>query len=101
MPGTRPDPKLLIGQDPSNVPMSCQRMMAKAGKADTIWIGPEDAVQLSDKEQRQHDLAHNILCHLAVRAPLAHKSGHPGGPLSAFTFSYGVYKQRDPSVDQP
>ncbi len=41
------------------------------------------------------------MAHLCVRAPTAHSSGHPGGPLSSFTFGYSLSTRRDPSVDQP
>lgn len=41
------------------------------------------------------------MCHLCVQAPTKHASGHPGGPLSAFTFSYLLQQYRDPAVDQP
>jgi transketolase len=56
---------------------------------------------LNAEEQTRYDLAHTILRHLSVRAPRAHKSGHPGGPLSAFTFAYLLSKRRNPHVDQP
>ena len=97
----RPDSSTLIGQGPHDVPMSCQRLLQHSEKVDTVWIGPEESERLSDDELHAYELAHTIIRHLAVMAPLTHKSGHPGGPLSAFTFSYFVTKMRDPAVDQP
>ncbi len=97
----RPDVQSLIGKDQKDVPMSLQRVVASAGTGEWIWIGPGDAAPLSAEEKRAHDLARTILCHLAVQAPVKHKSGHPGGPLSAFTFAYMVSKMRDPHRDQP
>lgn len=98
---TRPDAKTLTGKDAHDVPMSLQRIAAAAEPGERFWIGPDESIGLSNEEIEQYELAHNILKHLAVTAPLAHKSGHPGGPLSAFTFSYWVMKLRDPKVDQP
>ena len=98
---TRPNKETLLGKDVKDVPMSCQRVMDSVDPGKMIWIGPDEAASLTDEEQKQYELAHQVLQHLAVQAPLTHKSGHPGGPLSAFTPSYWVYKMRDPSVDQP
>ncbi|MBU1123981.1 hypothetical protein KJ652_05310 [Patescibacteria group bacterium] len=84
-----------------DAPQSCQRVIASSTKGEHIWIGSDDAVTLSKDDQKAYDLAHTIQRHLVVQAPLKHKSGHPGGPLSAFTFSYFVYKRRNPQVDQP
>jgi len=82
--------------------MSLQRLAAHWNeRAESIWIGPDDAVDLAHDEKRAYELAHHILCHLAIQAPTKHASGHPGGPLSAFTFAYTLSKMRDPSVDQP
>ncbi|TSC79616.1 MAG: transketolase [Candidatus Peregrinibacteria bacterium Gr01-1014_25] len=81
--------------------MSLQRVASSASHVEPIWIGPTQAVTLDDTDRKVYDCAHKILCHLAVQAPTAHASGHPGGPLSAFTFAYWVTKRRDPSVDQP
>jgi transketolase len=83
------------------VPQSLQRVLATSVKYDGVWIGPKEAASLSTEDQHAYDLAFTIMRHLAVRAPREHKSGHPGGPLSAFTFAYLVSKRRDPSVDQP
>ena len=98
---TRPDANTLIGKNPNEVPMSLQRIAEAASPGDRYWIGPDDATGLTEAEAEQYELAHDILKHLAVQAPLRHKSGHPGGPLSAFTAAYWVYKLRDPLVDQP
>jgi len=81
--------------------MSCQRIMGAAAPGEMFWVGPGEAFALTEEEKRQYELAHNIMKHLAVQAPLAHKSGHPGGPLSAFTACYCLYKILDPAVDQP
>jgi len=98
---SRPDRKDLIGKDPSIVPMSAQRVLAANPELETIWIGPNDGVTLSDDERRQYELAHKIMCHLCIQAPFDHQSGHPGGPLSSFTFAYMLGKIRNPHVDQP
>lgn len=101
MPTSRPDQKDLIGKDPSIVPMSAQRVLGAHPEVQTLWIGPDDAVKLSDDERKQYELAHAIMCHLCISGPIAHASGHPGGPLSAFTFAYCLSKVRNPHVDQP
>ena len=101
MPTHRPDIKKLLGKDVKEVPMSCQRVMAAADPGKMFWIGPDAAATLSKEEKQQYTLAHQIIEHLAIQAPLAHKSGHPGGPLSAFTFCYWINKFRNPAVDQP
>lgn len=101
MPSTRPDAKEVAGKDLQIAPMSCQRVLAAASQAEPIWIGPDDAKKLSEDDQTAHDAAHTILRHVAIQAPAKHKSGHPGGPLSAFTCCYMVNKHRDPTVDQP
>ena len=98
---TRPDAQSLNGKDPKEVPMSLQRIVTAASPGERIFIGPKDASPLNEKEVEQYELAHAILKYLAVMAPLTHKSGHPGGPLSAFTPCYWVYKLRDPLLDQP
>lgn len=97
----RPDIKQLLGKDVKEVPMSCQRVLESAVPGEMFWIGPDTASSLNADEQKQYELAHNVLKHIAIQAPREHKSGHPGGPLSAFTPAYWVYKMRDPSVDQP
>lgn len=98
---TRPDAASLTGKDVNEVPMSLQRIAAAASPGDRFWVGPSEASALSEQEVEQYEIAHTIIRHLAVMAPLVHKSGHPGGPLSAFTPCYWVYKLRKPSVDQP
>lgn len=98
---SRPDLKTLIGQPVSDVPASCQRVMAAVSPGEHVWIGPNDAVTPSKEEQTAYELAHAILCHLCIEAPIKHASGHPGGPLSAFTFAYALSLTRNPAVDQP
>lgn len=97
----RPDKTSLIGKDVKTVPMSCQRVMQASDPVDSVWIDESAKPLLTEEEMTAYGAAHKILCHLAIEAPRAHKSGHPGGPLSAFTFSYFVNKYRDPAVDQP
>ena len=94
----RPDHTSL---DPKSTPVSCKHVLASATTGERIWIGPKQASSLPESDARQYDLAHALMCHMAVRAPTAHASGHPGGPLSAFTFAYALSKRRDPAVDQP
>ncbi|MFH0770976.1 MAG: transketolase C-terminal domain-containing protein [Candidatus Peregrinibacteria bacterium] len=102
MPSQRPDIGSLRGKKPETVPFSCQRILSEAAKkGERIWIGPNDAKKLPAAEEHAYSLAKSILCHLAVEAPLKHKSGHPGGPLSAFEIGYCITKHRNPSVDQP
>ncbi len=98
---SRFDSHAFPGQDPSIVPMSLQRIAKSTRMAVPVWIGPADAAKLSPDELKAYDLAHKILCHLVIQAPLKHASGHPGGPLSAFTLAYMLSARRDPSVDQP
>lgn len=98
---SRPDSKTLIGKDPSVVPMSAQRVIGSASAGEHIWVGPSDGKKISKEAQEQYDLAHKIMCHLAISGPVAHASGHPGGPLSAFTFAYALSKHRNPHIDQP
>lgn len=97
----RPNSSQLRGKDPHEVPMSLQRIAQAASPGDRLWIGPDDAKPLSPEEVSQYEIAHTIIRHLAVMAPLTHKSGHPGGPLSAFTLGYWIYKMRNPAIDQP
>lgn len=98
---SRPRASALIGKEPKEVPLSLQRVAATWREAETVWIGPEDAVKLSKEDRETYGLAHSIMCHLCVRAPTKHGSGHPGGPLSAFTFAYFLGKLRNPAIDQP
>lgn len=81
--------------------MSLQRIAGSVIPGERIWIGPKDAAKIDTKEQEAYDLAHKIMMRLSIEAPLFHKSGHPGGPLSAFTFSYEVCRRRDPANDEP
>jgi len=97
----RPDVQSLIGKDVNDVPMSCQRVMGSAEKGEWMWIGPDMAKPFTADELKAYNLAHAILGHLVVQAPVKHKSGHPGGPLSAFTFAYMLGKARNPAIDQP
>jgi len=85
----------------TDAPLSCQRILAASEKGEFLWIGPTEANKLSKEDQKAYDLAHTILKHLVIQAPLKHKSGHPGGPLSAFTPCYWIMKRRNPSTDQP
>lgn len=98
---SRPDSKTLIGKPAVDVPMSAQRVLAANIEREAYWIGPKDAATLSTEDRKQYELAHKIMCHLCIQAPFNHQSGHPGGPLSAFTFAYALSKRRDPHVDQP
>ena len=83
------------------LPHSLQRIRAAATQGGRFLIGPADASPQSKEEKRQYELAHTIIRHLAIEAPHRHKSGHPGRPLSAFTFAYHIYKTRNPHRDQP
>lgn len=86
--------------DPS-VPHSLRRVAAATSTVAPVWIGPAEATGLGKGALEGYELAHKILCHLAIQAPTKHSSGHPGGPLSAFTFAYQLAMRRDPAVDQP
>ncbi|OIO53616.1 hypothetical protein AUJ46_04460 [Candidatus Peregrinibacteria bacterium CG1_02_54_53] len=97
----RPDAQSLIGKPLNDVPMALQRVMKSSQRGERIWVGPKEAATLSDEERKTYTLAQQILCHLAVQAPVKHGSGHPGGPLSAFTFAYFLSALRDPAQDQP
>lgn len=81
--------------------MSLQRVMKSVQKGERIWVGPHEATPLSKDEMKAYSLAETVLSHLVIQAPLKHASGHPGGPLSAFTFSYFLSALRDPKHDQP
>ncbi len=97
----RPPVSSLIGKDPQEVPMSLQRILKESSKVDSVWIGPKEAAKLTKEEQEAYDSAHTIIRHMAVEMPRSPSSGHPGGPLSSFTFAYFLSKLRDPAVDQP
>jgi len=92
---------MLLGKDPSIVPKSLQRILEAEHYAEPQWIGPAEAKPLQREELEAYTLAHQIMCHLCVQAPTKHTSGHPGGPLSSFTFAYFLYRRRNPSFDQP
>jgi len=79
--------------------MSLQRIAAASSTGDRHWIGPKEAKKLFKEEIDAYALAHQIMAHLCIQAPTKHKSGHPGGPLSAFTFTYFVHKRRNPEID--
>ncbi len=97
----RPDAKTLSGKPVQEFPASLQRVLSQPSAPESIWIGPKQAAKISADDTKAYEAAHTIMCHLAVRAPTAHSSGHPGGPLSAFTFAYFLSKRRDPSIDEP
>ena len=99
MSSTRPSLKDIVGS--KDAPMSLQRIMQSSDKGEMIWIGPKDAAKITKEESDAYKTAHGIMMRLSIEAPLKHKSGHPGGPLSAFTFAYLLSKRRDPSIDQP
>ena len=94
-------PKKASILDSTDAPMSLKRVFTSSTQGEHVWIGPDDAKELSSEDQQAYDAAHTIIRHLAVEAPRAHQSGHPGGPLSAFTISYLASIRRDPAVDQP
>lgn len=83
------------------MPHSAQRILNAESVTQRLWVGPKSARTLLDKELEAYELAHDIMKHLCIQAPLKHKSGHPGGPLSAFTFTYGLLRRRDPKIDAP
>ena len=83
----------------SKVPFSLKRLQKSQPQTERIFIGSEQETVTTSEEVKQYTLAHNIMKHVAVQAPLLHKSGHPGGPLSAFTFAYQLLHTRDPLLD--
>jgi len=95
MPSSRPDKKMLLGKDAHEVPMSLQRIVSATEQGERLWIGPKEAAVLSKDDKKAYDLAHTVMAHLCVRAPTLHSSGHPGGPLSSFTFAYFLSARRD------
>ncbi len=99
MPRSRPRSKDLLGKEPSVVPLSLQRILSSESEAPRVWVGPEEAKQLLPDETEAYAVSHDIMKWLAIEAPRKHKSGHPGGPLSAFTFCYGIVRRRDPHQD--
>jgi len=78
---------------------SLKRIRAASSTVDVIRIGAAEAKTLPEEDAKAYALAHDIVKHLSISAPLKAQSGHPGGPLSAFTFSYGLLRRRDPKVD--
>lgn len=97
----RPNSKDLVGKDPTKVPLSLQRIVQSEIEQESFWIGEKEAMKIDMNTAKAYGIAHDIMKHLAISGPLKHKSGHPGGPLSAFTFSYGVLRRRDPQIDRP
>ncbi len=85
----------------ASVPHSLRRVAAASSIVEPKWVGPEQATGLGKSALEAYKLAEKIMCHLAIQAPTKHSSGHPGGPLSAFTFAYQLSARRDPSIDQP
>lgn len=97
----RPDLTKLIGKDVQDVPMSLQRIAGALPDTERYWIGPKDAEKIPAGAQEAYDTAHKIMMRLSIEAPLLHQSGHPGGPLSAFTFCYALTERQDPLTDEP
>ncbi len=97
---TIPDFKDFIGKDIKTVPMSLQRIAAAKLPIERFWIGPKEAANITKEESDAYKTAHAIMMRLSIEAPLKHKSGHPGGPLSAFTFCYELYRRLDPECDE-
>ena len=97
---TLPDFKQFIGKDSKTVPMSLQRIAAAKLPIERFWIGPKEVAKISKEESDAYKTAHGIMMRLSIEAPLKHKSGHPGGPLSAFTFCYELYRRLDPECDE-
>ncbi len=97
---TIPDFKDFIGKDIKTVPMSLQRIAAAKLPIERFWIGPKEAANITKEESDAYKTAHAIMMRLSIEAPLKHKSGHPGGPLSAFTFCYELYRRLDPACDE-
>lgn len=97
---SRPSLKTLL-KDPAAVPMSAQRVLGASEKGTMQWIGPDEGVKVKKEDMEGYTAAHAIMAHLCVQAPTGRNSGHPGGPLSSFTFAYFLSKRRNPHVDQP
>ena len=81
--------------------MSLQRVLSAKHEGEMFWIGPKEAKKLSKEDLEAYETAKMIMAHLCIQAPTKHKSGHPGGPLSSFTFAYFLSKRRKPDEDQP
>lgn len=101
MPESRPDAKALAKEPKDSVSESAKRVLSSVSLGERIWISSKEAKPLKNDEEEQYNLAHVIMQHLAVQAPTKHKSGHPGGVLSSFTFAYFLSKRRNPDIDQP
>ncbi len=95
------DRSSFVGKDVLQAPMSLQRIAGMKNTGSRHWVGPAQAAQISQEEEQAYLLAHRIMIRLSIEAPLQHKSGHPGGPLSACTFTYEVHRRRDPLKDEP
>lgn len=100
MPRTRPPLSALAGKSPADVPMSLQRIVQSLPPVERLWVGPQEAANLSDAVRDEYAKAHTIMKHLCVQGPTKHKSGHPGGPLSSFTFAYFATR-RQKTIDAP
>lgn len=98
---SRPDPSTLLDQSPALVPFSLQRIIRASSPGKRVWIGPAQCKALSSERREAYALAHEILMHICIQAPLKHNSGHPGGPLSAGTLAFGLLLRRDPGSDAP
>lgn len=77
--------------------MSLQRIAQSLPIVDRVWIGPKEAKKLDDAVLKEYAAAHEVMKHLCIQAPTRHKSGHPGGSLSAFTFAYFTTRRRTPT----
>lgn len=100
MTSVRPNLSSIDNADPAVAPHSLKRVLRACEKADMLWIGPKEAKKLTIDEEKAYAIAHDIMKYLAIEAPRKHKSGHPGGPLSAFTFCYGLLRRRNPHRDE-
>lgn len=81
-------------------PVGLRRMAAAFAPGTLEWIGPSEAKKLSAEEEKEYALARDIMKYLCIEAPRRHASGHPGGPLSAFDFSYALLRRRDSKQDE-
>lgn len=79
--------------------MSLQRIAQAAVSGERHWVGLGSAVKIPAQDQKAYEIARMIMMRLAIEAPTLHKSGHPGGSLSAFTFTYEINRRRDPATD--
>lgn len=82
-------------------PASLQRLEAVFQSNKRFTIDYQQRATLTNDEIEAYTLAQKIMQHIAIRAPLEHASGHPGGPLSAFTFAYQLLHTRDAVIDAP